>query len=280
VIEVRSAIDEEVARRYDMWLLSPAGRYVERSENQLILDLLQPNSRQSVLDVGCGTGNHLLFFRQLGLDASGIDSSETMLRIARDKLGDRVALRTGVAEDLPFDDNEFDLVTLITALEFCEHPYRALAEACRVAREKVFIGVLNLASTNAIHRKVEDIVRTSWYRKARFYSYWELRYMIHRVLGVCRVSWGSAIWLPFAFHRWDEVISGWIPRRRNPFGAFLGVQIEVIYTHQAKMIPLTARWAGNASPEAHPGTLAGIGRNLTPLRGEPDRRIDSLQGGP
>ena len=49
-------------------------------------------------------------------------------------LGNRAGLFPGRAEDLPFEDNEFDIVTLITCLEFVENPEEALAEALRVAK--------------------------------------------------------------------------------------------------------------------------------------------------
>jgi ubiquinone/menaquinone biosynthesis C-methylase UbiE len=267
---------EEVARRYDGWYLSPTGRYVERVENLLILDLLAPTAGQRLLDVGCGTGNHLLLFHQMGLDVTGIDPSEPMLHIARDKLGHRADLRVGVAEDLPFDDNSFDLGTVITALEFCEQPFRALAEAFRVGSEKVFIGVLNRLSFTGIQRKLEGVIRPTLYRHARFYSIWELQYMVRRILGVCRVTWGSVIWLPLPLRRWDQAVSGLIPRRKNPFGSFLGLQVELLYTHQAILNPLMAGWVGNQKPEVHPGTLTGLGRSPTPsasMVGEPGTSV-------
>jgi ubiquinone/menaquinone biosynthesis C-methylase UbiE len=251
--------DEAIAQRYDRWYLSPAGRYVERVENELLLDLLRPRRGQSVLDVGCGTGNHLLLFHQMGLDVTGIDPSEPMLKVARDKLGPGADLRLGGAEDLPFDDNSFDIVTLVTSLEFCEHPFRALAEASRVARAQLFIGVLNRLSANGIHRKVEGLFCPTLFRHARFYSILELRYMLRRVLGVCRMNWGSVIWLPLRFHAWDGAMARWIPRRRNPFGAFLAMRVDILYTHQAVLNPLTSPWLAARRREAVQGTVAGMG---------------------
>ncbi len=247
---------EGVARRYDGWFLSPAGRYVEEVENALLLQLLRPRAGQSVLDVGCGTGNHLLLLRQMGLDVSGLDPSEAMLAVARDKLGPAVDLRVGSAEELPFDDNSFDMVTLISCLEFSPHPFRALAEAFRVGRSHVVVAVLNRLSANGVQRKIEGLLRPTLYRHARFFSILELRYMIRRVLGVSRMEWGSVLWLPLRFHRWDRMVHGWMPRRRNPFGAFLAVRVEILYTHQGALNPLTTSWM-RARPEASPGAAMG-----------------------
>lgn len=246
--------DEKVAQRYDAWYLSPVGRYVEQVENDFILELVRPGEKQSLLDVGCGTGNHLLLFQSMGMDVTGIDPSEPMLQVAKDKLGRRVELHLGVAEDLPFEDNTFDIVTMISSLEFCSNPFQAMAEAFRVAQEKVFLGVLNSISANGVHRKVEGLIRPGLYRYARLYSIWELHYIIRRVLGICRMKWGSVIWLPLHFVKWNQLLDHWIPRRQNPFGAFLGVQVEILYTRQAILDPLGKRWRRAAGTQAPLGT--------------------------
>ncbi|MDI5962350.1 class I SAM-dependent methyltransferase [Streptantibioticus silvisoli] len=41
--------------------------------------------RGRVLDIGCGTGEHVLMCAGLGLDATGLDLADTALRTARDK---------------------------------------------------------------------------------------------------------------------------------------------------------------------------------------------------
>ncbi|MCK7467369.1 MAG: methyltransferase domain-containing protein [Desulfosudis oleivorans] len=42
-----------------------------------------------------------------------------MLKIAREKHGDHAELILAQAEDIPFSDNEFDIVTIINVLETC-----------------------------------------------------------------------------------------------------------------------------------------------------------------
>ena len=39
----------------------------------------------SILDLGCGTGSHALFFAEMGYQVTGVDFSENMLKIAREK---------------------------------------------------------------------------------------------------------------------------------------------------------------------------------------------------
>ena len=131
--------DSTFARLYEQWLNSPEGISLDRLSTELIMRLLQPKRGERVLDIGCGTGNHLLIFYRMGLDVTGLDASAYMLDIARSRLGHRASLELGRAEDLPFDDNEFDITTLILTLEFLDDPLAALQEAGRVTRDRIFV---------------------------------------------------------------------------------------------------------------------------------------------
>ena len=133
----------EEATVHDDWRATSAGRYLDGRIKSLILDLAAPRAGERLLDIGCGSGDHLSLFRKKGCDVTGIDPSPFLLDLARQRLEHRAELRLGRAEDLPFSDNEFDIVTLITSLEFTDDPGRAVAEAIRVCRGRVFIGVMN-----------------------------------------------------------------------------------------------------------------------------------------
>lgn len=54
-----------------------------RNDISLIKSYLNAEEQQSVLDLGCGTGEHLEALRKLGFAVTGIDSSAEMLDIAR-----------------------------------------------------------------------------------------------------------------------------------------------------------------------------------------------------
>jgi SAM-dependent methyltransferase len=133
--------DTAIAGRYEDWYATE-GRPADSLEKQLLGKLLRgfPRAR-SILEVGCGTGHFTRWFVELGLDAVGADTSEPMLHAAR-WLGGARYLR-GDAGALPMADRSFDLTAMITTLEFVPDPARALAEAVRVARHGVLLGVLN-----------------------------------------------------------------------------------------------------------------------------------------
>ena len=133
------SFDVNVATEYDQWYQQPEGQYTDAQEKELFLRLVQSQRGQSLLEVGCGTGHNLEFFSGLGLNVTGIDSSEPMLQMAAKRLAPEARLLLGKVDRLAFDNNSFDIVVLITVLEFLPDPAGALKEAIRVSREKVYI---------------------------------------------------------------------------------------------------------------------------------------------
>jgi ubiquinone/menaquinone biosynthesis C-methylase UbiE len=223
---------EDMAGSYDNWLSTPLGRYMDAREKQLIIDLLAPKPGERILDVGCGTGNHLLLFQKRGCHVTGVEPSRAMMDVARLKLDERAEIKFGFAEDLPFSDNEFDVVTMITSLEFTEDPAKALREAVRVSRDRVFLGVLNKYSFLGGCRNFQGRFKTSIYNDARFYSIGELLSLIGSILGPVKIRWGSVIFLPKTFYSFAAGVEEMIPVQKNPFGAFMGLVFSVVYQYR------------------------------------------------
>jgi SAM-dependent methyltransferase len=92
---------------------------------------LEPNQR--VLDVGCGVGAFLRLVAERGGEPFGIDASEALIEFARRRLPD-ADLCVGEMQDLPYDDNTFDLVTGFNSFFFANDMVAALREAGRVAK--------------------------------------------------------------------------------------------------------------------------------------------------
>ncbi len=87
--------------------------------------------RPRILDVGCGTGANLLMLSKYG-DAEGVDVSEDALAFCRERGLDNVKL--GAAEELPYDDGTFDLVTALDVVEHLDDDLAGLREMRRVLR--------------------------------------------------------------------------------------------------------------------------------------------------
>lgn len=88
---------------------------------------------ESVLDVGCGVGAFLRLVADRGGEPFGIDASEALIELARERLPS-ADLRVGDMEHLPYDDNTFDLVTGFNSFFFANDIVAALREAGRVAK--------------------------------------------------------------------------------------------------------------------------------------------------
>ena len=90
---------------------------------------------QSLLDIGCGTGFLIeLLQKQKTADYYGLDLSPEMLKIARAKLDD-VIFTEGSADNLPYEDNSFDIVTCIQSFHHYPYPEKAMREAYRVLKQ-------------------------------------------------------------------------------------------------------------------------------------------------
>jgi len=181
LMEKRELFNAQAAE-YELWYQTPTGHYADVFEKELFLRIIKPEPGQNVLDIGCGTGHNLAFFGELGLKAVGIDASRQMLKTSSGNLGADVELCRVDAEKLPFDDNTFDIVTIINVLEFVSDPTKVLREATRVARGQIYLGVLNKISLLAVSRRVKGKFRHSIYNKAKFYSIWEIEAMIRMYL--------------------------------------------------------------------------------------------------
>jgi SAM-dependent methyltransferase len=228
------------AKRYDEWLLNRKNRIAADLESRLMMGMLDPAHGESVLDIGCGTGASSLPLLERGLDVTGIDPSPYMLDIMSATLGHRVSLYRGYAEDLPFDDNSFNHACLFTALEFVDDPQKALEEAFRVAKDRVFIGVLNRYALTGIGRRVKGIFTPTIYNRATFFSVWEIKSMARNLLGPVPVRWRTVCQFPGPWGAWMKQIEGSGLVQRFPFGTFAGMVVTLLPRFRTR--PLAIRY--------------------------------------
>jgi SAM-dependent methyltransferase len=112
---------EQHPDRYDRWFeRHPA---VFAAEVRALRSLRPPGGRS--LAIGVGTGR---FAQALDVE-DGVDPSPAMRRRAQ-QCGIRV--RAGTAEELPYDDDQFDIALLVTTICFVDDVEQSLAEVHRV----------------------------------------------------------------------------------------------------------------------------------------------------
>ena len=84
-----------------------------------------------MLEPGCGRGEFLNSFKNLGLDVVGLDISEESLNYGNDF---EVKICNVEKEKLPFDDDTFDIIYSKSFIEHLYYPEKYLEEAYRVLK--------------------------------------------------------------------------------------------------------------------------------------------------
>jgi len=262
--------DYNDAVAYDQWLNARANQVTLELENRLMLEMIQPLCGKRLIDIGCGTGNSLLPFMGKSAYLTGVDPSPYMLDIAQARLGHQVDLHRAYAEDLPFDDNFFHYACLCLTLEFVDNPRKALAEACRVAKDGVFVGVLNKYTIKALERRIKGIFQPTIYNRARFFSIGDVKYLFRTLIGDVPIFWRTVCQLPGRNHRFIYRLETSGVVQRAPFGAFAGVM--ALPVPRFRTTPLALKVASNRTNPANqvascPGHSTGT--NMMPQQMDP-----------
>ncbi len=206
----------EVVKGYEAWYEGP-GRRADIQEKALLSWMLKmfPDAG-TILEMGCGTGHFTRWFQKQGLWSVGVDISGLMLREAKGR--DEVAgLVQADVTSLPFPSGSFDLAALITSLEFVEDRLSTLAEAMRVARMGVLIGIINRSSPMWILGRMDGRFRKAPYTEAHFFTLRELKAMLEDLTSPEEpdIEWASTL-IP--------IIGG---VHKVPWGGFLGLAIRL-----------------------------------------------------
>jgi len=206
-------INPTIVAGYEAWY-ETSGRRADGLERALLKRLLAGFSPvHTLLEVGCGTGHFTRWFGEQGLQAMGLDLSPPMLAEAV-RLGNLPYVQ-GDALALPFPAGAFDLVALITTLEFVPDPVQALSEAIRVARHGLILGVLNRQSLLAWRRKRSG---EALWQMARFFRPAELVRLVQQAAAGKRVKivWRTTLW---------PLWPGELPL---PWGGFIGMAVSMV----------------------------------------------------
>ena len=126
-----------------------------------VLGLLRGLYPANLLDIGSGRGTFLwpLAHEFPHLEITALDRNPLRVRdITAVRWGGADNLRAveGDAQELGFDDDEFDVVTMLEVLEHLQDPAQAAREAVRVAQRFVLISVPSHEDDNPEHIHLFD----------------------------------------------------------------------------------------------------------------------------
>jgi len=148
-----------LATEYDKWHTKVFESDPEHADEsspwyQIVLEFLPPVQGKRILEIACGRGG---FSRLLGSrDAlvCGADFSASAVAIAKERLishpslADRVTYVQADAQNMPFDENSFDIVISCETIEHVPDPRAAVREMYRVCKPG---GTLYLTTPNYLN---------------------------------------------------------------------------------------------------------------------------------
>ena len=92
---------------------------------------------ETVLDIGCGTGDLVIAFQRLSVNAMGLDINKRALLFAS-RLGSGFQC-ADIEKSWPIKDNTVDILTALEVLEHLHNPSHFIAEARRILRPGGFV---------------------------------------------------------------------------------------------------------------------------------------------
>lgn len=141
---------DNISHRYDFLnhLLSMG---IDKLWRKKAIKIISKNDPKEILDIATGTGDFAI--ESLKLDPksiTGVDISNGMLEIGKEKIIKKgydkvITLQYGDSEDLPFDDNSFDAITVGFGVRNFENLERGLSEMLRVLRPGGIAAILEFS---------------------------------------------------------------------------------------------------------------------------------------
>jgi len=128
---------EDIIKISGIEALHPGGMALTQRTGELAE--LKPGMR--ILDVSSGRGTQSIFYaRKFGVQVTGIDISEEMVKSAmenakNEKVQDLTKFEIGDSQELPFEDNVFDVVINECAVGIPDDSQKVLDEMVRVAKK-------------------------------------------------------------------------------------------------------------------------------------------------
>ena len=120
-----------------------------------IFRLIPPS--QSIVDIGCGTGDLLLLLKNKADEVIGVDNSLRMLEEARVYLNQEgsIDLRLGNIEHLPLGDEEVESAVINMVLHHSDAPLHILKEAGRVLKKRGYLVLADFKKHNQEYMRTQ-----------------------------------------------------------------------------------------------------------------------------
>jgi ubiquinone/menaquinone biosynthesis C-methylase UbiE len=140
-----------------------------------LVSMLKLEENPCILDIACGTGWAVRYAASLARGRGkfyGVDSSSKMIEQAEANYRNflNVHFCKSKVEELPFDNNFFDVVISSNAFHHFSNPEKALKEAHRVLKTRGRVYILDTTANNFFMRTVDRLSRKLKPAHVKLYS--------------------------------------------------------------------------------------------------------------
>ncbi|AKK73721.1 ubiquinone biosynthesis methyltransferase UbiE [Chryseobacterium gallinarum] len=141
---------DNIAPKYDL-LNHVLSMKIDVLWRNKLVKWMKNDTPQEVLDVATGTGDLAIAIEKgTGSKVVGLDLSQQMLnvgviKIKKLKLDGKISMQKGDAENLPFEDNRFDAVSVAFGVRNFENLTKGLAELRRVVKDNKSVYILEFS---------------------------------------------------------------------------------------------------------------------------------------
>ena len=125
---------------------------IDVSWRKKVVKIVSKNNPKQILDIATGTGDLALMMSELNPDRTvGLDISEGMLEVGKQKiakanLSDQIEMVVGDSENMPFEDNTFDAITVSFGVRNFANLDKGLTEIRRVLKPNGIFVVLETSN--------------------------------------------------------------------------------------------------------------------------------------
>ncbi|MBE6071857.1 MAG: methyltransferase domain-containing protein [Clostridium butyricum] len=167
----RNEFDKE-AERFDQENKINIYKMCEKGYSYLI-DEVKKEQFHSLLDVGCGTGNTISLLNDQfpNKKYTGMDLSENMIKVAKKKNISNASFMTGDAENMPFSNNQFDVIICKESFHHYPNVEKFFKECYRVLKNGGRLIIMDVEPPSKIIRWVYNHIILRFANKGDVHVY-------------------------------------------------------------------------------------------------------------
>jgi len=138
--------NDEIAKQYDDFSVTYSDNLRDQDKigNGKFYEIISTLDfkNKKLLDIGCGDGSDLLNYQEMGAMPVGLEPSLEFIKQAKSKSA-HLEIIQGVGENLPFEDNSFDIVVSKYALQNMIDVPKVFEETARVLKKNGYLVILS-----------------------------------------------------------------------------------------------------------------------------------------